>query len=132
MLEGWQGDDYLILFDEAESTDLSAKYDVGKYLADYVIVGLKGWDDFIVRGPDNQLATVPTLPIGSKFLAPLRTPIDRRKIQPDKRFRGKVKWYTQPLVFGGDPLAKENTIWVSLDQHVQLVKWWNDRYQQMK
>jgi hypothetical protein len=43
-----------------------------------------------------------------------------------------VKWYTKPVVFGGDPLDQENTIWVTLEEHVQLVKWWNDRYQELK
>ena len=132
MLEGWQGDDYLILFDESESTDFSTKYELGKHLPNFLIVGLKGWDDFIVKGPDGRLATVPTVPIVAERLAPLQIPIDPRQVHPDDRLRGKVKWHTKPVVFGGDPLARENTIWVSLDQHIRLVKWWNDQYQQVK
>jgi hypothetical protein len=132
MLEGWQGDDYLILFDEAESADFSAKYEIGKYLAGYLIVGLKGWDDFLVMGPDGTLATVPTVPLTAEYLAPLEIPIDPGQIEPDSRYAGTVKWYTKPVVFGGDPLDAENTTWVPLEQHVELVKWWNDQYQKVK
>jgi hypothetical protein len=132
VLEGWQDEDYLILLDERESSDISAQYELGKYLADHLIVGLRGWDDFIVRRHDGRLATVPTVPIAAEFVAPLEISIDVRQIQSDSRFCGKVKWYTKPVVFGGDPLDQENTIWVTLEEHVQLVKWWNDRYQELK
>jgi hypothetical protein len=132
MLEGWQGDDYVILFDETESADFSAKYEIGKHIAGYLVVGLKGWDDFILRGADGQLATVPTVPIVAEHVAPLEIQRLPRQLQPDSRFRGKVKWYTQPIVFGGDPLSKDNTTWISLEEHIRLVKWWNDRYQQLK
>lgn len=131
MLEGWQGDDYLILFDERESTDLSAKYELGKYLADHLIVGLKGWDDFIVKGPDGRLATVPTVPLDAELLAPLELRIDPDQVRPDNRYEGKVKWYIKPIIFGGDPAAGENMTWLSLEQHVAAVKWWNDLYQKM-
>lgn len=127
MIEGWHGDDYLMLFDEAEASALTTRYEFGKYLVGYVIVGLRGWDDFIVRGADGRCTTVPTVPIAAEHLAPLAFAINAARIEPDDRFRGKVRWYTQPLVFGGSP-TDNNLIWVSLDQHVDLVKWWNERY----
>lgn len=132
MIEGWQGKDYLILFDEAEAAKFSLQYETSKYLDGYEIVGLKGWDDFIVKGKAGELATVPTVPLVAQYLSPLNFAIDPHRIKPDSRFRGKVKWYTKPLIFGGDVQAGENMIWVTLDQHVQLVKWWNDLYRKMK
>lgn len=128
MIEGWHADDYLILFDEAEAAAISAQYGIDRYLAGHVIVGLKGWDDFLVRGKDGRFATVPTVPLSEKYLAPLNFSISPQQIQVDERFVGKLKWYTTPLIFGGDPLDGENTSWVSLEQHTQLVRWWNDRY----
>jgi hypothetical protein len=131
LIEGWQGDDYLVLFDETESRSYSARYEIGRYLAGYVLVGLKSWDDFIVRGVDEGLATVPTVPVAAEHLTPLNISIDHRRLQPDSRFAGKVKWHTKPIVFGGDPSSEDNRVWVTLEEHVQLVKWWNDRYQDL-
>lgn len=131
MIEGWYGDDYLVLFDEAEASAFSARYEFGRYLAGYSITGLRGWDDFIVRGTNGHCATVPTVPIAPEYLAPLEFGIHAARIVSDDRFRGKVKWYTKPIVFGGSP-TDNNIEWVSLDQHVDLVKWWNERYQKLK
>jgi len=132
VIEGWHGDDYFVLFDEAEATALSARYDVGTYLPGHVIIGLRGWDDFIVKGPDGRYATVPTVPVTAECLAPLELAINSERIVPDDRFCGKIKWYTKPLVFGGSPTDKGNIMWVSLEQHIDLVKWWNDRYRSLK
>jgi hypothetical protein len=132
MLEGWHGDDYLILFDETETTAASAQYGVDRYLAGHIIVGLKGWDDFFVKGPDGRLATVPTVPLSVNHLALFDAPINPQQIRSDVRFAGRLKWYTTPLIFGGDPLDEDNTTWVTMDQHFQLVRWWNDRYLEHK
>jgi hypothetical protein len=132
MTEGWHGDDYLNLFDENEASELTARYELSRWLPGFLIVGLKGWDDFILQGERAELATVPTVPIASEHLAPLGFAIDPRKIKPDERFTKRIKWYTKPIVFGGDPASNENIVWVTLEQHVQLVKWWNDLYWKMK
>jgi hypothetical protein len=132
MIEGWQGEDFLILFDEAEAAKFSLQYELSKYLDGYEIVGLKGWDDFIVKGKLGELAVVPTVPLAAEYLTPLKLSIDYRQVKPDGRFCGKVKWYTKPLIFGGDARIGNNMIWVTLEQHAQLVKWWNDLYRKMK
>lgn len=131
MIEGWHGDDYLVLFDDAEISAFTTRYDFGRYLPGYVIIGLSGWDDFIVRGVDGHCATLPTVPIVPEYLAPLSFALNPARIVTDDRLRGKVKWYTQPLVFGGSPV-EDNIVWVTLDQHVDLVTWWNERYQSLK
>jgi hypothetical protein len=33
----------------------------------------------------------------------------------------------KPIVFGGDAGAGENLVWVSHEEHAQLVKFWNDK-----
>lgn len=129
MLEGWHDDAYVVLFEEAS---VASRYDVSTHLPGYAVVGLMGWDDFIVRGPEGQLSTIPTLPIDARYLVPLAAPIDPQRIEPDARFQGKVKWYVKPLVFGGDPRDQANMAWVTFEQHVQLVNWWNQRYRELK
>lgn len=132
MTEGWQKEDYLILFDERESADLSLRYELNKYLVGYEIVGLKGWDDFIIEGVGGRLFTIPTVPLAPDHLSPLGFAIDHGHLRQDNRVRGRIKWYTTPLIFGGDPTADANMAWVDLEQHIQLVNWWNRLYQTVK
>jgi len=49
-------------------------------------------------------------------------------MQPDERFRGKIKWYVKPIMFGGSPTAKENMAWLSYEQHAEAVRWWSKFY----
>lgn len=128
LIEGWHRGDYLILFDEAERSTFSARYDIAKYLAGYFVAGLRGWDELIVCGADGRYATVPAVPIRPEHLKPIDLAIDAAQVVSDDRFRGKVKWCLKPLILGGDPADDDNMVWVSLDQHADLVKWWNDRH----
>jgi len=58
MNEGWLNDEYLIVFSEAESTAASSKYKLSQYLSGYTLVGLRGWDDFIVINPSGAMCTM--------------------------------------------------------------------------
>jgi hypothetical protein len=69
--EGWYGEDYLILYDGPESTAASERYGVAQSLPHYRLVGLSGWDDFIVKDPSGALFTVPTVPLDTDFLESL-------------------------------------------------------------
>ena len=50
----------------------------------------------------------------------------------DAPFEKKIKWYVQPLAFGGSPTASQNVTWITHEQHAQRVGWWNERYLQLK
>jgi hypothetical protein len=132
MHEGWQGDEYLILFDQAESAGFSASYEIDKYLPGHTILGLKGWDDFVVKRPDGLFATVPTVPMAAEYSAALETRIDPGQLRPDERFRGKVKWYRKPIVFGGDPADPSNIAWVPPEAHIELVRFWNGVFRRLR
>lgn len=132
MIEGWHGDDYLMLFDEAESATWSQRYEIGKYLTGFTIVGLRSWDDFLVIGTDGGPAIVPTVPLDASYVTPLEIVIDPHRLQPDERFRGMVKWYKSPIVFGGNPTDQDNVAWIPLDAHVDLVKYWNGMYKSVQ
>jgi hypothetical protein len=58
MKEGWLDDDYIILFEE-RSSSLTEAYAIQDFLPSYKLVGLRGWDDFIVQDHRGVLFTVP-------------------------------------------------------------------------
>jgi hypothetical protein len=132
MREGWHGDDYLILFDESEVAAASERYELLGFLPGFKILGLRGWDDFIVRNDSGQTYSLPTIPIDRCYLSPVSVPGGGSAFNRDLRFSGKIKWYVKPIVFGGDAGAGENLVWVSHEEHAELVKFWNYKYRTLK
>ncbi len=132
MNEGWCGDDHLLMFDESEIDEATRRYGAPEFLPGYQILGLSGWDDFIVRDSVGRVFKVPTLPFDANYLSPYTPPHEAPALLPAARFRGRVKWYTQPILFGGDPNAPANLIWVDHATHAQLVKWWNEQYRAVR
>jgi hypothetical protein len=126
--EGWLNDDYLILFPETEVASISEKYSVSRFLPGFQILGLLGWDDFIVRDSKGATFTLPTVPLDLQYLSPFVLPKKESALVSDERFTGKIKWYVKPLVFGGNPDVGDNLVWISHEQHAQLVQWWNTKY----
>src|SRR5882724_1165831 len=49
MTEGWFGDDYLISLNEAEVASASDRYSISRFIPGHQVIGLRGWDDLIVR-----------------------------------------------------------------------------------
>ena len=132
MHEGWYRDDYLILFDESEIIAASDRYQLERFLPGFKLLGLRSWDDFIVRNISDQTFSVPILPLDAQYLSPLSFPEGLTILKPDTRFSRKIKWYLKPIVFGGDAGVGENLVWVSHEEHAQLVKFWNDKYRALK
>jgi len=56
--QGWHWDEYLVLFTDRVATAASDGYGIADMLPGYQIVGLRGWDDFIVRNSDGGQFTV--------------------------------------------------------------------------
>jgi hypothetical protein len=132
MTQGWHNDDYLIIFDEeAEAQAFADRYEVKSSLSGYTLVGLRGWDDFILRDTSGVLFTVPTVPAIREHIRQISWKIDPSMIAPDSRFTDRIKWYIQPIVFGGDASSEHNITWVTFDQHTELVKWWNNKYREL-
>jgi hypothetical protein len=121
MREGWWKDNYLVLFEESEIPVVTARYALSRFLPRYEIVGLCGWDDFLVRDSAGRVCSVPTVPANARHLEPFTLPTQDEKLETDVRFTGKIKWYIKPIVFGGDPAAEENMKWVDHGDHAQLV-----------
>ena len=131
MIEGWYGNDHLILFDEAEIASASDRYAVSQFLPGYKVIGLRGWDNFILQDSTEATYCAPTIPAVADHISRYALPSRGTKLSPDIRFQGKIKWYAKPTVFGGDPQSQENIIWVSHDQHAELVKYWNGLYRSL-
>ncbi len=130
MTEGWCGDDYLVLFEE-QARSLEQTYGIADALPGYRLVGLRGWDDFIVEDPTGARFTVPTVPLLARYLKPFTISETKSKLAPDERAKGRIKWYITPIVFGGDPKLGDNVTWVTLDEHTQLVTWWNKKHREV-
>ncbi len=128
MREGWHGEEYLVLFAAQEALWASERYKISAMLPGFRVVGLRGWDDFIVQAPDGEIFTVPTVPCDAKQLTPYHLPSSTSELACDERYKGKLKWYIKPIAFGGDPGLSANLTWVSHEEHVELVRWWNARY----
>ena len=129
MREGWFNNDYWSLCeDQKEAELLTAAYGLAEYLPGFFIIGLKGWDDFILSDSAGQYFLVPTVPLERASLAPFRFPTESLRLESDERFTKKIKWYVKPIRLGGDPSAKDNMAWLSQDEHVQAVKYWNKFY----
>ena len=132
MIEGWHHEDYYILFEEqADAVRMTQRYRLDQSLPGYTIVGLRSWDDFIVRGADGTFWTLPTVPARPANLRQSAFDIDLSVLRPAPKSQGRVKWYIQPIVFGGDPSSPQNITWLSLDQHVDAVNWWNTKYDEL-
>jgi hypothetical protein len=131
MTEGWLNNEYLVFFSEKENAELSSAYKFSEYLPGFTLVGLRGWDDFIVIDPKGAMCSVPSVPLDPNVTEEFGLP-DNLSLVPDDRFTGKLKWYKKPLIFGGDPQDKDNVAWVTPKQHAELVVWWNEQYKAAK
>src|SRR5207245_7401233 len=100
MTEGWYGDDYLILFEE-RAVALDRAYGLSAALPGYRLVGLRGWDDFIVDDSNGARFTVPTVPGLAEHLAPFSTPKGPSRAEGDPTVRGGMKWRVTPTARGG-------------------------------
>ena len=132
MIEGWLDEEYLVFFDASEIVGASERYAIERWLPGHQVIGLRGWDNLLVKDKSAQVFSVPCVPLSFEHASPFALPSGRLTLSQDSRFVGKIKWYVQPLVFGGDPATKGNMSWVSHELHGQLVAWWNERYVRSK
>ena len=132
MNEGWLDDQHFILFTEAEAEGATINYSFGTLLPGFSVIGLRGWDDFLLKRADGSFFAVPVVPIDAEHLAPTEVPDAAAQLEFDERFAGKIKWYVKPLVFGGDAQSQDNVLWVTHEQHHQLVAYWNKLYRDVK
>lgn len=129
MKEGWCKERYFILFNDSdESLAATQRYCIPDFFPNLYVVGLLGWDDFILCSSTGEYSTVPTIPLVPEFLAPFEFPMESMRLEIDPRYEKRIKWYVKPLVFGGSPIDESNIVWVTHKEHAILVKWWNELY----
>jgi hypothetical protein len=129
--EGWSGADYYTFFDVDDHLLMTSEYGVDRLLPGYTVVGLIGWDDFLLC-LDNKYFTCPTVPIQIQHVTRLSLRQLPTVLSSDDRLAGQCKWYITPLVFGGDPKDDSNICWVDYKHHRELVRWWNAKYKELK
>ena len=127
MREGWHGNTFITLFDGSEALVFAEACGFRSGLPSYSLIGLRGWQDFIVRDPAGATFTIPAVPLDPQYITPFAMP-DPVDLEADARFAGKVQWLIKPLVFGGSADDKDNETWVTYQQHGELVRWWNQQY----
>jgi hypothetical protein len=132
MIEGWLEDQYLVIFDDDEVDAATDRYECRRFLPDFEVVGLVGWDDLLVRDPSGTTFRVPSVPLIEDHLSSWVLPSDLSSLETDDRFIGRIKWYLKPVMFGGDPESKENLVWLTHEQHGEAVTWWNNKYREVK
>jgi len=128
MREGWLGDDYLVLFSESEIRVANGRYKFEELLPGFKVLGLRGWDDFIVQDAAGNCFSVPTVPVDPHYLESFQIPTAKAELVQDSRFVGKINRYTKPIVFGGDPNLGENRTWITHERHAELARFWNKKY----
>jgi len=127
MVEGWHGEDYIVLFADEEASATASACGFNTALPGFSVLGLRGWQDFIVQDEAGATFTIPSVPLDTRYLASFNLPVPY-DLEPDPRLTGKVKWLVKPLIFGGSSDAEENVSWVTHQQHGELVRWWNEQY----
>ena len=133
MITGWLDRDYLTLFDDQiEAIQKTQEYGITDVIANFTLIGLISWDDFILKDKNGAIFSVPTVPLDQQFLKPINLVIDQTKIKADSSIQDKIKWYIQPIVFGGSPTSNENIAWIDIEQHIQAVRFWNQKYKMIK
>ncbi|OWT71480.1 MULTISPECIES: hypothetical protein [unclassified Achromobacter] len=131
MKEGWNGDEYVVLYSPDEANTFARICELNTALPGFALLGLSGWQDFIVSDSAGMTFTIPSVPIDDAYLSPIDKPLPNQ-LTSDERLSGKVKWLIKPLLFGGDPRADDNFAWITHQQYAELVHFWNDQYRQAK
>lgn len=133
MKEGWFNDEYFALYEnQEEAASATARYRISEYLPGFIVVGLKFWDYFILCETDGKYYTVPTVPLAREELRAYSFASAPLKLRADAKLAGKIKWYIQPIVFSGSPSDPKNMAWISHDQHVEAVVYWNKMYRDLR
>lgn len=133
MKDGWFNDEYFALYEsQQEAAGATGRYGLSAYLPSLFIIGLKFWDDFILCDTEGKYYTVPTVPLTREYTQPYPFPAESLKLRSDAKLAGKIKWYIQPIVFGGSPSDQKNIAWISHDQHIEAVVYWNKLYRDLK
>ncbi|MGE9293812.1 MAG: hypothetical protein ACQKBW_09385 [Puniceicoccales bacterium] len=134
MKEGWYGNEYLVLFEGEEIEARTNDYAIPTYMPGHTLLGLAAWDNFIVReDKTGKVYKVLTLPMRPEYREPCDIDLADAefKLDRDARYYQKVKWYIDPVVFGGDPEPGENMVWLPHKEHVEAVLYWNNIFENM-
>ena len=87
-------------------------------------MALRSYEEFILRDQAGQFFAVPVVPLGRDWLTPAVFEFDRTKLRRDEPLEGKIKVLPRSGANGSEPSV--GLRWVSLPEHTELVRWWNE------
>ncbi len=141
--EGFAGETYIVLWRAEELADFNREYEVDQYAPGILLIGSNGGGEAfgfdthdaampVVRVPfvgmDRQLA----IAVGDSFssslgeLAKVKVSDSKKAAElPGEKYRGMELFEVKPVILSGDPVDPQNKIWVTRQQHFELVRFWN-------
>lgn len=141
--EGFIGEKYLILWRAEELSNFNEGYEVSKYAPGLVMFGSTGGGDgfaFDTRTSPHRVMQVPFVGMRtddefyvagsfSELLLQMRQTMKHSSKlgrKGDTRSRGKEIFEIKPVLLGGSPTDLENKVILTRDQHMELVRYWNE------
>ncbi|WP_218191712.1 SMI1/KNR4 family protein [Pseudomonas sp. B28(2017)] len=143
--EGWLGEDYFILWRADDLVSLNHKYEVEHYAPGIFLFGSTGSGDAwgfdlranpptVVRIPFVGMAAGHVETVANSFseLLQLSASHPTPSLKPASEHAGMELFEIQPIIFGGDPVDPANKEWKSREEHIQLVRFWNQTLEKAK
>jgi hypothetical protein len=90
-----------------------------------MLVALRKWEVFILRDKAGQLYSILIVPLGREWLQPITWDLKRAELRRDESVKGKIKVLPLAGSASSDP-SGGGLRWVTLPEHAELVRWWNE------
>lgn len=136
--EGTLEDGYIILWKSEELIPFNLKYEVKQHAPGVFLFGSNGGGEGYGFDSLAEMKVVQVPFVGMdrrhiEVLAPTFTDFFRTgrvsEVRDDtadpSRRSGMEIFEIQPIILGGDPVDPENKIWLTRDQHFEIVRYWN-------
>jgi hypothetical protein len=139
--DGFIGEHYLILWSAEELSIFNEGYEVSKHAPGLLIFGSTGGGDgfaFDTRTSPYRVMQIPFVGMGvaEEFLVAggFNELLDamHETTAPRSQSPNKVRWPRQeifeikPVLLGGSPTDQENKAVLTRDQHMEVVRYWNN------
>lgn len=135
--EGFLGEEYIILWRAEELAQLNKAYEAERYAPAILLFGSSGGGEaygFDTHAEPACVVRLPFIGMERRHLGPVTRDFTdlfsrgaalsmREQHRPLQREMELVE--IKPIIFGGDPVDPENKMWVTREQHIELVRYWN-------
>jgi hypothetical protein len=141
--EGFIGDNYLILWKTEELSKFHRECEIDQYAPSLLLIGSDGGGEgygFDTRDATMPVVRVPFVGLDLRYVTPVATSFTDLLVQLGKRRlttsntsaqHGQARpiglelFEITPVILGGDPIDLKNKTWLSRQQHIEAVRYWN-------